>query len=121
MHNPNPLETSIVGSGNESARSFLKGKFVLGLCVDKFGFSKFQIALMPFDKLGIESTTTNPTPQLQSVEGEDWVVLQPRLSPSKKLFTKKGQATLKSPSSSSVVEGETSQVVGWVNKLPTTF
>jgi len=75
MHNPNPLETSIVGNGNESTRSFLTGKIALGSCVNGSGFFKLQIALMPFDKLGIESTTTNPTPQLQSVEGENWVVL----------------------------------------------
>jgi hypothetical protein len=82
MHNPNPLETSIVSSGNENAHSFFTRKITLGSCVDESSFSKLQIALMPFDKLGIKSTTTNPTPQLQSVEGEDWVVLQPRPSPS---------------------------------------
>ncbi len=67
---------------------------------------------MPFDKLGIEITTTNPTPQLQSVESENWVVLQPKPSPLEKLLTKKGQATLKSPLRSSVVEGEINQIVG---------
>jgi hypothetical protein len=82
MHNPNPLKTSIVGNGNENACSFFIRKITLGSCVNGFGFFKLQIALMPFDKLGIESTTTNLTPQLQSVEGEDWVVLQPRPSPS---------------------------------------
>jgi hypothetical protein len=74
-----------------------------------------------FNKLGIKSTTTNPTPQLQNVEGEDWVVLQPRPPQSKKLLTKKGQAALKSPLRSGVVEGEIGQIVGHVRKLPTTF
>jgi len=67
---------------------------------------------VPFDKLGIEITTTNPTPQLQSVESENWVVLQPKPSPLEKLLTKKGQATLKSPLRSSVVESEISQIEG---------
>jgi len=67
---------------------------------------------VPFDKLGIEITTTNPTPQLQNVESENWVVLQPKPSPLEKLLTKKGQAALKSPLRSSVVESEISQIEG---------
>jgi len=55
------------------------------------------------------------------VEGEDWVVLQPKPSPCKKLLTKKGQATLKYPLMFGVVEGEIGEIIGQVSKLPTTF
>jgi hypothetical protein len=40
------------------------------------------------------------------VEGEDWVVLQPKPSPSKRLLTKKGHIVLKFPSKYGVFEGE---------------
>jgi len=40
MHDLNPLETSIVGNGNESTCSFPMGKIALGSCVDGFGSSK---------------------------------------------------------------------------------
>jgi hypothetical protein len=64
MHEIDPLETSIICSGNESTCSLPTGKIALGSCVDGFGSSTFQISLMQFDKLGIENTITNPTPQL---------------------------------------------------------
>jgi hypothetical protein len=105
MHNLDPLNTFIIGSGNESTHSLPMGKIGLGYS-NGFSSFKLQTTPSPSDKLGIFNTSTNPTPQIQSVEGEDWVVLQPIPSPSKILLTKKRQIGLKSPSKFGVLEGE---------------
>jgi hypothetical protein len=121
MHDPYPLETFIIGNGNERACSLPTRKIALGSFIDGSGSFKFKTTLMSFNKLGIESTTTNPTPQRQSVEGKDWVVLQPKPSPSRKLLTKKGQVALKFPLRFGVIEGAIGQIIGHASKLPTTF
>ncbi len=74
MHNSDPLYTSIIGGANESTHSLPMGKTGLGYA-DGSSSSKFQTTPSTYDKLGIFSTPPNPTPQLQSVEGGNWVVL----------------------------------------------
>jgi hypothetical protein len=88
MHDVDPLDT-FGSSGNEvSAHSLFRGKIDLG-CVGGFNPSKLQIAPTPSKKLGTKSTLVDSTPQIQSVEGVDWVVLQPRSILSKNCPTRK--------------------------------
>jgi hypothetical protein len=57
-------------------------------CVGGFNSSTLQIALAPFENLGIESTLPDSTPSFQSLGGVDQIVLQQKSSPSKELFHK---------------------------------
>jgi hypothetical protein len=112
MHDANPLDTSGGGSGNEvSAHSLSREKIDLG-CVGGSNPSKLQTTPTPYKKLGIESTLVNSSPQIQSVEGVDWVVLQPSSFPSKKLSNKKGGVGLKSPLKCGVLEGHIHHIIG---------
>jgi hypothetical protein len=80
-------------------------------CVGGSNPFKLQIAPTSSKKLGTKSTLANSTPQIQSVEGVDWVVLQPRSFPSKKLSNMKGGVILKSPLKCGVLEGHISQII----------
>jgi hypothetical protein len=71
-----------------SAHSLVKGKIDLG-CVGGCNSFKLQIILTPFENLEIESTLPNSITLIQSVEGVDWIVLQPKSFPSKNLSTNK--------------------------------
>jgi hypothetical protein len=65
MHDADPLDTSVGGSGNEvNAHSLSREKIDLG-CVGGSNPSKFQIAPTPSKKLGIKNTLANSTPQIQ--------------------------------------------------------
>jgi hypothetical protein len=75
MHDANPLDTFVGGSGNEvNAHSLSKEKIDLR-CVGGSNPSKLQTTPTPSKKLGTESTLANSAPQIQSVKGVDWVVL----------------------------------------------
>jgi hypothetical protein len=75
IHDVDPLDTSIGGSGSEvSSHSLSRGKNDFG-CVGGSNSSKLQIALAPSKNLGIGNTLLNSTPQLQSLEGVDWIIL----------------------------------------------
>jgi hypothetical protein len=112
MHDANPLDTFVGGSGNEaSAHSLSREKIDLG-CVRGSNPSKLQTAPTPSKKLGMKNTLANSTPQIQSVEGVDWVVLEPRSSPSKKLSNKKRGVGLKSPLKCGVLGGHIGHIIG---------
>jgi hypothetical protein len=112
MHDADPLDTFVGGSGNEvNAHSLSKEKIDLR-CVGGSNPSKLQTTPTPSKKLGTESTLANSAPQIQSVKGVDWVVLQPRSSPSMKVSNKKGGVRLKSPLKCGVFEGHIGHIIG---------
>jgi len=118
IHDVDPLDTSIGGSGNEvSAHSLSRGKNDLG-CLGGSNSSTLQIALAPSKNLGIESTLPHSTPRLQSLEGVDWIVLQPKSFPSKKLSSKKRVIGFKSLMKCGV-ECQTSHTIGHVSRMTT--
>jgi hypothetical protein len=88
---------------------FLKGKIDLG-CVGESNSSKLQTILAPFKNLGIKSTLPNSIALIQSVEGVDWIVLQPKSFPSKKLSSNKGIARFKPVMKCGVVECQTGHI-----------
>jgi hypothetical protein len=83
---------------NESAHSLSTCNITLPHYVGGYGSSKPHTATTPYGKLGTKNATPiEPTPQIPSIEGKDWVVLVPRSFPSKKLLNKKGPVGMKSP------------------------
>jgi hypothetical protein len=66
--------------------------------------------------LGIGSTLLDSTPWLQSLEGVDWIALQPKSFPSKKLSSKKGIIGFKS-SMKCGVEGQIGHIVNNVSRM----
>jgi hypothetical protein len=87
-----------------SAHSFLKGKIDLG-CVGGSNSFKLQTILAPSKNLGIENTLLNSIASIKSVEGVDWIILQPKSSPSKNLSSNKGIVRFKPLMECGVVEG----------------
>lgn len=87
MHdNSDPLDTFAVGNGLGSVHSLSRGKTIVG-GVDGFGSSKLQTTpITPFERIGKKYKTINliAIALIHSVESVDWVILQPRSSPSKK-------------------------------------
>jgi hypothetical protein len=65
------------GSGNERSESLSLGKIPIeymgGICS-----SKEKTIVAPLEKIVIEATPQKCPPPLQSVEGEDWVILKAR-------------------------------------------
>ncbi len=86
--------------------------YVLG----RFNTSWLQIAPTPFDNLRAKNTLTNPTPQIWSVEGSNWVILVPRLFPSKNYWTKRTSRIEIVILKFSVVKGQNGQVVNQMSK-----
>jgi hypothetical protein len=79
-------------------------------CVGGFNSSRLQTILTQSENLGIKSTLPNSITLIQSVEGVDWIVLQPKSSPSKKLSSNKGIARFKPLMKCGVTEGQTGHI-----------
>jgi hypothetical protein len=87
-------------------------------CVGKSNSSKLQTILAPYENLGIENTRPNSIALIQSVEGVDWIILQPKSFPSNKLSNNKGIVIFKPLMKCGVVEG---QMVTLKNDIFPTF
>ncbi len=90
------MDTFIGGNGNEVSPHPLSREKIDLSCVGGSNSFKHQTTPAPFENLGIESTLLDSTPWFQSLEGVDYIVLQPKSFPSKKLSNKKKVVGLKS-------------------------
>lgn len=77
-----------VGSGNERSKSLSLGKISIK-CMRESTHLRRRTIVTPLEKIVIEASPQKCPPPLQSVEGEDWVVLKARSTPAKKLFKHK--------------------------------
>jgi hypothetical protein len=79
MADVEPKELSILGGGNEISQFFSMGKIGIE-CVDKVQSQPKNTTSPTCEKV------VKKTPPPLSVDGEDWLILQPRASPMKRLF-----------------------------------
>jgi hypothetical protein len=93
LKNVELMETSMAGSGNERSQSHYLGKFAFQF-VDRVESPSQKIALTPTKKVVKETPTKKRTQPPTSVEGVDWVVLNPKASLIKTLFKQKSPSKL---------------------------
>jgi hypothetical protein len=86
MTNVEPKESStLVGSGNEKSQSLSMGKIGFDY-VDQMQFPPKMTIATTCEKVAKETPPNKLTPSPLIVEREDWVILQPKASPMKRLF-----------------------------------